>query len=311
MTFETGLLPSGLALPAVPLIFGLIALASDAIAVGLGLGGIGFGLLGLYVWSRVRIHQDGAICVRMYSIRMRCLSPNEIRWIHVQSSEIFPRAAPAIRIEAADGRRVTLRLGCWRRESELLRRLEAISAPVEAHTDSRTRQLFRRRPSGRFWERRNLPRGPRARPFKRRGIELLAYTCGLATCVLGLILVVLTDQTRPGIGALGSVPEAVIGLNAIVLGLMAVLMARPRRELKRIAGTVWLPLGVAVVVTVATIITALSEVAPRLMIDRRIAAIFLTLGFASQVLTFTFGFLALVLRIIGAAWRRLVGDRLD
>lgn len=307
-SFQTRLLPSGLVVPAIPLVVALIAGASDALPIGLlSLGGAVL-LLVLYAASSLDVHADGTICVRHWSVRRRCMSANQIAWIYATQSEIFPRAAPNLRVEAADRHQLKVGLGTWRRESDLLDRLQAVAGQVGARTDERTRQLFRRRPPGWFWERRQLQRWPRARPFKRQGLVRVVHVCGLAMTALGLVLVVVTDQTRPGIGSLGRVPDAIVGLNAIVLGLMAVLMARPRRELKRIVISVWVPLVVAIVLGFGALIVALAEWAPGLAINRWVVAVVLTLGYASWIVTITLGLSVGAVRVVGHLLRRLIGD---
>jgi hypothetical protein len=303
------LLPSGMCLPALPLLFGALAWMADAHPIGATLLASGVALLGVGLGSSLEYDADGNICVRHWSLRTRCLRAAEITGISTRTSEIFPRAAPKLEIAGRQGKLLTIQLGAWQGESQFLRWLDSLAVRTGSRTDGRARQLFRRRPSGWFWQRRQMRRGPRARPFRRQGLQQAVYVSGVVTVVIGLAMVVYVDRVRPGIGSLGFVPEAIVSMNAIVLGLMAVLMARPRREVKRLVGFAFVPLAVAFIVTAGTLVVALSEIVPTGLMPVLLRSVILTMAYASVLITLTLGGIVLVLKVGAALLRRLTANR--
>ncbi len=80
---------------------------------------------------------------------------------------------------------------------------------------------------------------------------------GVASGGLGLVLLVKDVWTHPPVGSLGYVPEAVAALQAIGLGLTAILLARPVAERPYGRATAPVLLAAMVIATSATAILAI------------------------------------------------------
>ena len=66
-------------------------------------------------------------------------------------------------------------------------------------------------------------------PRGQRSADLLVDLAGRIAMAFGLAITILGVITRPGVGSFGLVPEAMAGLTSVLLGGIAVLMAKPPR----------------------------------------------------------------------------------
>jgi hypothetical protein len=301
-TFETGLLPTGLMLPAIPLGAAILAWVANAPIVTLIFGGFGALVAALYGGSKLRI-DGGTLTVRMLVVRGRSVRLDELADVCVESAAPSLWQAPALRIVDRGGRRLSVCLGWWRRESDFLARLGSAVAASGARTDPQVRQILRRRPPGMYWsvERQRMRGQVRARPFTRRPIDRAMFGAGLASIVFGLAYVI-GGRSEPG--SFGLVAEAIIGFQAAVLGGILIALARPIRSRQWSAAGSWLLYTAAVVSSLATLIVALDGLATPLAVDRSVAAgivligrIILTFGITAEVLW-------LCVTILGALGRR-------
>jgi hypothetical protein len=96
--------------------------------------------------------------------------------------------------------------------------------------------------------------------------------------VFGLAITILAVITRPGVGSFGLVAEAMAGLTSVLLGGIAVLMARPPRAVgwNRVVG--WIFLGAAVVATASVVVLAIDDLAGPLESNRRLAQVVVVAG---------------------------------
>jgi hypothetical protein len=223
----------------------------------------------LYVGSTLRI--DGAtLTVRMLAFRGRSLRLGDLADVYVEPAAPSLWQAPALRIVDSAGRRLSVCLGWWRRESDFLARLGPAVAATGARTDPEARQILRRRPPGMYWSvERQRSRGQgRGRRFTRRPIDRAMFGAGLASVVIGLAFAI-GGRSEPG--SFGLVPEAAIGFQAAVLGGILIALARPVQSRVWGAAGAWVLCSLAVVSTLATLIVALDGLGAQLPMGRPVA----------------------------------------
>ena len=136
---------------------------------------------------------------------------------------------------------------------------------------------------------------------------------GWASIVLGLVLVIVIQWTWPGVGVFRVVPEAVAGLTAMALGVIAIGLTRPPGSswrLGRVAA--WATLGCAILPTMAVVVLALEGVLSPGSTGQAVAALIVIAGTAvTSGILVTTG-IRLALAGVWYVWRNLVvawGDR--
>lgn len=303
-TFETGLLPTSLVVPAVPLGAAILAWVANAPVAAAVFAGIGALVAALYVGSTLRI--DGAtLTVRMLAVRGHSLRLDELADVYVEDAAPSLWQAPALRIVDTAGRRLSVCLGWWRRESDFLGRLGSAVAATGARTDPQATQILRRKPPGMYWSATQPGRQGRrrARPFTRRPIDRAMVGAGLATIVIGMAFALVDRRTV--VGSFGSVPEVIIGFQAAILGGILIALARPVRS--RLWGDAggWVLCSLAVVSTLAAVIVALDGLGTPLPLSRSIATGIVLIGGAVTKYGITLEFLWLCATILEALVRRL------
>lgn len=136
---------------------------------------------------------------------------------------------------------------------------------------------------------------------------------GWISIVLGLALVAVIQWTWPGQGAFHVVPEAVAGLTAVALGIVALVMTRPPGSgwgMGRVA--VWVTLAFAVIATMAVVIVALDTVVPAGSTGQAVARFIVITGVAVTTGILVTTLIRLALAGVWFAWRAMVvawGDR--
>ena len=311
-TFTTGLLPSGLILPGISLFVGTAAIIADAWAFGLAFLGIAALLAGLFGDSVLRI-EEGVLGVRMFALRERSVKLVDVTSVFCEPAAASFGRVPVIRFVDRTGHRVSVSLGWWRREAEFLAHLEGALHATDARVDAQTRQLLRRKPPGAFWDlkRRGQPHPRRGRASLPKPLDRPVYRIGIASMLLGLALVAVTIQTRPGVGSFGLVPEAMAGFQAIGLGWVAVLLARPPSGIGRAGRGSWLLLGASVLSTGAVLILTLDDIGAPIELEPRLARLIVVVGRAVIVGGIVWLIVVLVFKGFGFVWRSFLDAGAD
>ena len=109
-------------------------------------------------------------------------------------------------------------------------------------------------------------------------VDLLVDLTGRVSIAFGLAITLLAIVTRPGVGSFGLVPAAMAGLTSILLGAIAVLLARPPRAAgwNRVVG--WVILGAAAIATASVVILAIDDLAGPIEANRRLAQALVVAG---------------------------------
>ena len=136
---------------------------------------------------------------------------------------------------------------------------------------------------------------------------------GWASIVLGLVLVIVIQWTWPGVGVFRVVPEAVAGLTAMALGIIAIALTRaPGSSWRMGRAATWATLGCAILPTMAVVILALEGVLRPGSTGQAVAALIVIVGTAVTTGILVTTGIRLALAGVWYVWRNLVvawGDR--
>ena len=164
--FEARLLASSWVIPVAVVIIGLFV-AIATLAVGVIVTGLGALIGYLRLMSRIAV-RDNDLTVRFFAPRTASVSIVRVARVATRRSKASLGLAPAIEISSTDGRSVTVRLGWWYRESELLRILGDAARRSGATVDDQALALFQDRPAGESWSlERQRERAVATRPQNR------------------------------------------------------------------------------------------------------------------------------------------------
>lgn len=278
-TFETGLLASCLILPAMPIVVAIVAWLANAPIVALVLGGIGALVTGLFFDSSLRI-ESGTLSVRMMAFRGRSLRLDELSEAYSEPAAPSFWQAPALRLVDRNGLRLSVCLGWWRLESEFLARIATAVAASGARTEPEIRQILRRRPPGMYWAvaAPGRRRRTKTRPFTRRPIDRAVFWVGISCVLFGLAFATATVASKAGVGSFGLVPAAIVAFEAMVLGGIAMALARPPGARPWGTAGSWVFVGIAAISTLAALIVAFDGLGNPLPLDRSIARPIVLIG---------------------------------
>lgn len=154
-SFEARLLSSSWVIPfgflGLGALLALLPLSSGWATVGsAALIGLALVVARLRLASRITL-RGNELGVAFFSPRTRAVNLARLASISARTSKASLGTAPALEIRSSDGRGVTVRLGWWRRESELLALLDDAARRSDAQLDAHASQLLRDRPSGEWW----------------------------------------------------------------------------------------------------------------------------------------------------------------
>ena len=154
--FEAGLLSSSWVIPIVVIVVALpISASALALGVVLLVAGAVVAALGLVIGylrltSQITL-RDNDLRVRFFSTRSESVSLARLVRVSTRNSKASLGLAPAMELTSADRRSVTVRLGWWQRESELLGILDDAARRSGATVDAQAEVLLRDRPTGESW----------------------------------------------------------------------------------------------------------------------------------------------------------------
>ena len=147
--FRTGLLAATLFIP------GYVAIVAIVLLIGpwkFGLAVLGLALVLALLRSTSRITiRDGQLRTRFFGYS-QSLRLDQLTEIRTDVSRASLGWAPALRMGDALGNRLSLRLGWWRAEHELLGIVAEAVARSGAHIDEDAANILRSRPSGETWD---------------------------------------------------------------------------------------------------------------------------------------------------------------
>jgi len=136
---------------------------------------------------------------------------------------------------------------------------------------------------------------------------------GWASIVLGLVLVMVVQWTKPGVGVFDVVPEAVAGLTAMALGIIAIALTRPPGSSWQMGrAAAWATLGCAILATTSVFILAFEGVLSPGSTGQAVAALIVVGGVAVTTGVLVATMIRLALVGVWYIWRNLVvawGDR--
>jgi hypothetical protein len=153
--FEARLLPISWVIPGFLIGMGLLLALIPSLAAPSQLIGwllLAFGVvLGVLRWTSRITLRGGVLEARFFWIRSSSVSLARLAGVTARASKASLRVAPALDLRAADGTRATIRLGWWRRETELLGILADAASRTGATVDAQAAALLRDRPPAEWW----------------------------------------------------------------------------------------------------------------------------------------------------------------
>lgn len=150
------LLGSSWYIPALPVVIAGLAFLAEGTIGHVSTLGIGLLVLGLLVaagvaTSRVEL-RGNRFSARFFAPWRREVALDRLASVRSRRSKASLGTAPALDLVDRDGRRVTLRLGWWRLESELLAAIDGAASTAGADVEPDAATLLAERPDGRSWE---------------------------------------------------------------------------------------------------------------------------------------------------------------
>jgi hypothetical protein len=142
-------------------------------------------------------------------------------------------------------------------------------------------------------------------------LDEVVIRVGLASIVLGSVLVLTSYATDYEVGALGVVPGVFTGLQAISLGWIAIVLAHPTWGGPRPGRFGWLYLATGLVATVAVVIVALDEWGAPADAAPAVAGAIVGAGRGAIIGVLTWLFIVLVFAGVGFLWRQLIAPGVD
>jgi hypothetical protein len=134
---------------------------------------------------------------------------------------------------------------------------------------------------------------------------------GLASMVLGFILILATYVTPRSVDAYGVSPKAFTGLAAACLGWFAVVLAHPSWGGPRPGRVGWLFVGTGIVVAVAVVIVALDDLGAPADLAPGLAGLIVSSGRAVIIGGLTWLFIVVVFAGLGFLWRSILAAGAD
>jgi hypothetical protein len=134
---------------------GLAFLAEGTIGQvsALGVGLVALGALVAVGVAASRLELDGSrLSARFFAPWRREVELGRLASVRSRRSKASLGTAPALDLVDRDGRRLTLRLGWWRHESEVLAAIDAAAANAGAELEPAAAAILAERPDGRSWE---------------------------------------------------------------------------------------------------------------------------------------------------------------
>lgn len=150
------LLGSSWYIPALPAAIAGLAFLAEGTIGHVSMLGIGLVVVGLLVaagvaTSRVEL-RGNRLSARFFAPWRHEVALDRLASVRSRRSKASLGTAPALDLVDRDGRRVTLRLGWWRLESELLAALDGAASTAGADVEPDAAILLAERPDGRSWE---------------------------------------------------------------------------------------------------------------------------------------------------------------